>query len=75
MEKLIYFLFELVGIRRKMKSWLVITCFIALLLLAYLVPYTILRSPELTWFTYLFWCIDALAAIALMFYVMRSWRV
>lgn len=58
-----------------MKNRLVIICFMVLLLLAYVVPYTILRSPELVWFTYLFWCIDALAAIALMFYAMRGWRV
>ncbi|MEM4576470.1 MAG: hypothetical protein QW701_03270 [Candidatus Nezhaarchaeales archaeon] len=57
-----------------MKYRSTIIYFIVLLLLAYVVPYTALRSPELMWFTYLFWCIDALAAIALMFYTMKSWR-
>ena len=56
-----------------MKKSLLIA-YIVILLLAYVVPYTMLSSPELAWFTYPFWCLDALAAIALMFYAMKSWR-
>ena len=57
-----------------MKGRSMILCYLAILLLAYVVPYTVLSSPESAYFTYLFWCVDALAAIALMLYVMRSWR-
>jgi hypothetical protein len=57
-----------------MKSYSMIWCYLALLLLAYLIPHTVPRSLELAWFTYLFWCIDALIAIVLTFYATRSWR-
>ena len=55
-----------------MKGRSMILCYLAILLLAYVVPYTVLSSPESAYFTYLFWCVDALAAIALMLYVMRG---
>ncbi|MHC1637292.1 MAG: hypothetical protein ACXQTU_03875 [Candidatus Nezhaarchaeales archaeon] len=74
MEKLIYFFFESERIRRNMKRTLMILGFLIILSLAYIVPYTILKSESLAWFTYPFWCIDALAAIALMFYVTSKWR-
>ncbi|RLF07510.1 MAG: hypothetical protein DRJ60_02505 [Thermoprotei archaeon] len=74
MGKLIYFLFESERIRRNMKRALIILSFLIVLLLAYLVPYTILRSESLAWLTYPFWCIDTLIAIALMFYITSKWR-
>jgi len=74
MKNLIYFLFELERIRRKMKRLPSLLGFLAILLLAYLLPYTILRSENLAWLTYPFWCIDTLIAIAFMFYIMSKWR-
>ena len=57
-----------------MKRPLSILAFAVILLLAYIIPYTILQAESLAWLTYPFWCADALAAIALMFYLTRRWR-
>ncbi|MDI9619428.1 MAG: hypothetical protein QFX33_01190 [Candidatus Nezhaarchaeota archaeon] len=45
-----------------------------ILLSAYLLPYTLFSLRELAAYTYFFWCIDALVAIGLMFYMTREWR-
>jgi len=57
-----------------MKRALWIFAFALIIALAYVVPYTLLKLEGFRWFTYPFWCVDALVAMALMFHLMRRWR-
>jgi len=57
-----------------LKKTVKIVCFLVIILLAYIIPYTVLSSLPKLWGAYLFWVVLTLIAVAFMCSELSGWR-
>ena len=57
-----------------LKGLVKLVCFLAIVLLAYIIPYTVLSGFPRLWGAYLFWAVLTLVAVAFMWFELSGWR-
>jgi len=65
-----------IGVKWEMtlKRLVKLVCFSAIVLLAYIIPYTVLSGFSKLWGAYLFWVVLTFIAVVFMWFELSSWR-